>query len=40
MPALPCSRRAFTLASIALTATMLREGKPPVENWVVAGAKP
>ena len=22
------------------TATMLRQGKPPVENWVVAGAKP
>ncbi len=21
------------------TATMVREGKPPVENWVVAGAK-
>jgi hypothetical protein len=21
------------------TATMIREGKPPVENWVVAGAK-
>lgn len=22
------------------TATMIRQGKPPVENWVVAGTKP